>query len=100
MCEPVGLKEIAARLHVTRQTAKTWHQRNILPPHCGMVSGSPWWDWAAILVWADKTGRLTPGGLRRARLDPDAGDPVALAARRDRRIAQIQRDAKRQRVAE
>ena len=68
MCEPVGLKEIAARLHVTRQTAKTWHQRNILPPvGWGTVSGAPWWDWAAILVWADKTGRLTrqpPGPAR------------------------------------
>ena len=67
MCEPVGLKEIAARLHVTRQTAKQWHWRKILPPTgTGTVSGAPWWNWAAILVWADKTGRLTrqPGSAR------------------------------------
>lgn len=57
--EPVGLAEIADRLGYPRQTAKTWMQRGVLPDAGpGTVSGAPWWDWAAIVKWADETGRI------------------------------------------
>lgn len=57
--EPVGLTEISDRLGYPRQTAKTWHQRGVLPPAGpGSVSGAPWWDWSAIEGWARETGRL------------------------------------------
>ena len=60
--EPVGLSEIADRLHYPRQTPKTWHQRGVLPePGPGTVSGGPWWDWAAIEAWARETGRWREG---------------------------------------
>lgn len=55
--EPVGLSEIADRLGVPRQTAKTWHQRKVLPAQGpGTVSGAPWWDWAGIEAWARERG--------------------------------------------
>jgi len=57
--EPVGLREIAERLGVPGQTAKTWNQRKVLPaPGPGTVSGAPWWDWAVVEQWARTTGRL------------------------------------------
>jgi hypothetical protein len=57
--QPVGLVEIAERLGYPRTTAKTWHQRGVLPgPGPGLVSGAPWWDLPVILEWAEKTGRL------------------------------------------
>jgi hypothetical protein len=59
MCQPVGLKEIADRLGVPRQTPKTWHARGVLPdPGPGQVSGAPWWPWERIREWAIETGRL------------------------------------------
>jgi hypothetical protein len=58
----MGLSEIADRLGVERQTAKTWHSKRKLlpPPGPGTVSGAPWWNWPDVREWARATGRL-PG---------------------------------------
>ena len=58
--DPVGLVEIAQRLGVERQTAKTWKLRNLLPTPPWVVSGAPAWDWPDIERWATKTGRFPP----------------------------------------
>lgn len=56
--DPVGAKEIAARLGVRRQTVATWKQRGILPPARWTVSGEDAWDWKLdIEPWAERTGR-------------------------------------------
>lgn len=55
--DPVGLAEIADRMEVPRQTAKTWRARNLLPPPRYVVSRSPAWEWADIVKWARDTGR-------------------------------------------
>lgn len=61
--EPVGLKEIAERLGVKRQTAGVWRMRGVLPDEAGKVSDVPWWDWADIKRWAAKTGRAPLKGV-------------------------------------
>lgn len=58
-CYPVGLKEIADRLGVKRQTANVWHFRKLLPEPRWVVSGSPAWDWQEVKDWARQTGRLS-----------------------------------------
>lgn len=58
--DPVGLADIAQRLGVERQTAKTWKLRKLLPEPAWHASGSPLWDWPDIERWAKKTGRLAP----------------------------------------
>jgi len=55
--DPVGLSDIADRLGVARQTAKSWNQRGLLPPPMWRASGSPLWDWPDIERWARTTGR-------------------------------------------
>jgi hypothetical protein len=54
--EPVGLREIAARLGVPEQTPKTWRFRKVLPEPTGTLSGVPWWDWPVIEAWAKLRG--------------------------------------------
>ena len=58
--DPVGLVEIAKRLGVERQTAKTWKLRKLLPDAPWIVSGAPAWDWPDIVKWAQATGRWPP----------------------------------------
>ncbi len=62
MADPVGLKEIAERLEVRRQTAAMWHYRQLLPAPRWTVSGQPAWDWSDIEPWAATTGRSAPTG--------------------------------------
>lgn len=56
--EPVGQKEIAARLGVKEETVQKWCTRRILPePEPTTVGGRPWWRWHVIEQWARDTGR-------------------------------------------
>lgn len=59
--EPVGLAEIADRLHVARRTVDSWQNRGLLPEPRWTVGGRPAWDWDTIRTWAVETGRLTSG---------------------------------------
>ena len=57
--EPVGITEIAKRLHVPRHNVARWRDRNLLPPVRWTVGGRPAWDWQLdIEPWARATGRL------------------------------------------
>lgn len=56
--DPVGIKEIAERLNVKRQTVDTWLQRHLLPAPRWTVGGRPAWNWPDIQQWATDTGRL------------------------------------------
>lgn len=58
MPDPVGIKEIAERLGVKRQTVDVWLQRRLLPDATWIVGGRPAWNWSEIERWARKTGRL------------------------------------------
>jgi hypothetical protein len=60
--EPVGLEEIAQRLHVQRGTVDRWRQRCVLPQPAWTVGGRPAWAWTAIEQWARDTGRLPRDG--------------------------------------
>lgn len=60
MLEPVGIKEIAERLGVPRQTAAVWRYRKVLPKEAGKVSDVPYWDWAVIETWSRETGHPRP----------------------------------------
>ena len=57
--DPVGLSDIADRLGVARQTAKSWNHRGLLPEPKWRASGGPLWNWPDIERWARKTGRLS-----------------------------------------
>lgn len=57
-CQPMGLSDIAARLHMTQENVQVLHHRNQLPKHRWIVSGRPCWNWPDIRQWAEKTGRL------------------------------------------
>lgn len=57
--EPVGIREIADRLGVNRQSADNWKTRGVLPPPRWTVGGRPAWSWQHdIEPWARATGRL------------------------------------------
>lgn len=55
--DPVGVKDIAARLGVRDQTVATWKVRGLLPEPRWTVSGMSVWQWSDIEKWAKKTGR-------------------------------------------
>ena len=61
MSEPVGVAEIADRLGVQPETVAMWRYRGRLPQPRWWVSRQPAWEWADILAWADRTGRLRGG---------------------------------------
>lgn len=56
--DPVGIKEIADRLGVQRNTVDVWLNRKIMPPTRWTVGGRPCWQWTDIEAWARSTGRL------------------------------------------
>jgi hypothetical protein len=58
---PVGLAEIAIRLHVTRYTVDQWVQRGLLPAATWTVGGRKAWATTIIDLWAIATGRHRPG---------------------------------------
>lgn len=60
--EPIGLSDVARLLGVSRLTPLKWRQRELMPePVEGWrVSGDPVWRKLVALVWALRTGRLTP----------------------------------------
>lgn len=55
--DPVGPKEIAARLGVRPQTVHMWKYRQLLPEPAWHASGVDLWDWPTIQAWAIATGR-------------------------------------------
>lgn len=61
-CDPVGLKEIAERLGVQRNTVDVWAYRKLLPDARWQVGGRPAWNWPDIKAWALESGRLTDPG--------------------------------------
>lgn len=63
--EPVGVREIAARLNVQQDTVTQWRARSrqglfkvSFPEPRWIVSGSDAWDWREVEEWARQTGRL------------------------------------------
>jgi predicted DNA-binding transcriptional regulator AlpA len=63
--EPVGTREIAERLGVTRKAVDAWRMRNLgFPEPRWTVGGRPAWDWDEVEHWAHKTGRLPGDGGR------------------------------------
>jgi hypothetical protein len=59
-CEPVGLKQMAGRLSVQRETAVRWNYRHLLPPPQWRVSRDPAWCWPhQIVPWAERKGKLS-----------------------------------------
>ena len=59
--EPVGTREIAERLGVTRKAVEAWRVRNLgFPEPRWTVGGRPAWDWDDVEDWARKTRRLPP----------------------------------------
>lgn len=75
--EPVGAKEIGARLGVAEQTVRQWGQRGLLPePTWPEVGGRPAWKWQVIQRWAIGTGRMDKTAVRRP-------DPMRPALDRD-----------------
>jgi predicted DNA-binding transcriptional regulator AlpA len=55
---PVGLAEIADRLHIREQTVWQWHARDQLPEPRYVVARKSAWAWGDIERWARETGRL------------------------------------------
>jgi hypothetical protein len=63
--EPVGTREIAERLGVTRKAVEAWRVRNLgFPEPRWTVGGRPAWAWDDVEDWAVKTGRLPDRGTR------------------------------------
>jgi hypothetical protein len=58
MADPVGIPEIAERLHVERGTVDMWRYRELLPEPTWTVGGRPAWDWPDIEKWARATNRV------------------------------------------
>jgi len=55
--DPVGLQEIARRLHVSTNTVRVWRVRNRFPAPACKVSNVPLWTWPQVQQWAEDTGR-------------------------------------------
>jgi hypothetical protein len=62
--DPVGLREVAARLRVSIHTARMWRNRGRMPKEACTVSNVPLWSWSVVEQWADQTGRLTEARRR------------------------------------
>jgi hypothetical protein len=57
--EPVGTKQIAERLAVTRKAVDAWRMRGLgFPEPRWTVGSSPAWEWDDVEAWARETGRL------------------------------------------
>lgn len=57
-CDPVGVYEIAARLHVTRKAVDQWRYRGLgFPQARWLVGNRPAWEWSDVETWAVATGR-------------------------------------------
>lgn len=65
-CEPVGIPEIAARLHVKRATVDMWRFRDTrFPEPDWTVGGRPAWNWPSVERWARETGRTAASSRKR-----------------------------------
>lgn len=53
---PLGMKEVAALLHVKQSAVWQWEKHGKLPPEDGWVSGRKGWWRETILTW-DAAGR-------------------------------------------
>lgn len=117
--EPVGIKEIAARLGVKPQTVQNWRSGGRFPAPRWTVGGGPAWCWRLdVAPWALDTGRLVVGRgtwqrdmaadgdwimtqlLSEARYDLDGEWPLTMwvavpegpeETRRDQALAEISR---------
>lgn len=69
--DPVGVGDIARRLHVQRVTVDAWRKRGRLPEPRWRVGGRPAWAWPEVYEWARLTGRLPEGTPH-----PTTGSPV------------------------
>jgi predicted DNA-binding transcriptional regulator AlpA len=62
--EPIGTREIAERLGVTRKAVDAWRMPNhAFPEPRWTVGGRPAWDWDEVEDWARRTGRLSDPGV-------------------------------------
>lgn len=57
----LGPHEVAALLHVERDTVYTWKHRGRMPAPDYMISGGPTWRRSTITAWAKETGRWPNG---------------------------------------
>lgn len=72
MNDPVGIQELTRRLGVQERTGHHWwYLKALPPPDYDSVNGTRAWEWITILLWAGRTGRLTPGS-------PDADEYTRL----------------------
>jgi hypothetical protein len=63
--DPVGINEIAERLHVEPSTVRSWRTRGKhmtrqapMPEPKLHLTNTPLWEWSQIGAWAEETGRL------------------------------------------
>jgi hypothetical protein len=56
----VGIRQIAERLRVSKQTVARWQRRGLLPAPDSNLGDEPAWDWHGVEEWARATGRLEP----------------------------------------
>lgn len=70
--ERVGLREIAERLGVRRDTVDHWRARRVLPEAGDVQGRRPRWRWQVIAEWAIATGR-GPDAARRNGANVAAG---------------------------
>lgn len=75
MDDPVGAKEIGARLGVNTRTVHMWKHRDLMPaPDLPRINGNDAWEWATVLRWAGITGRLRTRELA-AQYETAFGEP-------------------------
>jgi hypothetical protein len=78
MSDPVGIKELAARLGSNRRTIWVWRDEKLMPqPDYAFVNNYPAWEWAKVLKWAGDSGRLHHEPARQAYRDMFKKEPRA-----------------------
>lgn len=84
--DPVGVLEMADRLHMKDRSIHMVRRRGQLPrPDYETVNGSRAWEWSTILWWAGETDRLRTPELRQQYretfgVDPPSGKLASAAA--------------------
>jgi hypothetical protein len=94
--DPVGLREVAARLRVSIHTARMWRNRGRMPQEACTVSNVPLWSWAVVEKWANETGRMAEA-RRRSRSNgqrPTTPGPVKAPAEKEIAAPKVQEPSK------